>query len=222
MIASIQGFQIERVGIVDDEPEGRKTHKLAIDDMDAESILENGPLAALDDYVPDLKSRVSAALCDYHLKTRGDYASYDGDELAARLYQQNIPAVLCTKYSDWEVTQMRCYRRFIPWVMSYDEAANPDNLVHAFEICINEFKDNFSVTRRPWRTLVRFEEFDEDGEYCYVVVPGWDAQKRIRLLNSDCPDSILKQAKKGQIRCHAKVNIGAETDENLYFTEWEA
>jgi len=222
MIASIQGYQIERVAVVDDDPDGRATHKLAIEDMDSTPILENGPLAALDLYVPNIKSRVHAALCDYHLKKRGNYATYDGDELAAALYRASVPTVLCTRYSDWEVTQMRCHRRFIPQVLSYNDAADPANLLHAFEMCVREFKDDFAVTRRPWRTLVRFEEFDDDGDYCYVVVPGWDAQKRIRVQNSDCPPHIIQQAKNGQLRCHAKVNLGAESDEDLYFTEWEA
>ena len=221
MIASIQGYQIDRVAVVDDDPKGRNTYKLAIEDMDSTPILEDGPLAILDQYAPDLQKRANAAFCDYHLKKHGNYASFNGDELASRLYQLNIPVVLCTRYTDWEASLLRRCRRNIPRVISYEEA-DPEVILHAFEMCISEFKGDFAVTRRPWRTLVRFEEFDDDCDYCYVVVPGWDAQKRIRLQNSDCPDSIVQQAKSGQSRCHAKVNLGAEADEDLYFTEWEA
>lgn len=221
MIASLQGIQIERVAVVDDDLNGRNTYKLAIEDMDSTPVLEDGPLAALDQYAPDLKSRVSAAFCDYHLKKHGDYSTFNGDELASRLYQLKIPVVLCTRYTDWEASLLRRCRRNIPCVISYEQA-DPDVILHAFEMCINEFKDDYSVTRRPWRTLVRFEEFEEDGGYCYVVVPGWDSQKRVRILNSDCPPGIIRQAKAGQVRCHASVNLGAESDEDLYFTDWEA
>ena len=219
MIISIDGFPIERVAIVDDDASGRNTYKLAIEEMESLPVLEAGPLAALDKYAPELQTRVNAAFCDYHLKKHGNYATFNGDELASRLYQLNIPVVLCTRYTDWEASLLRRCRRHIPCVISYEQA-DPDTIRHAFEMCIKEFKDDFAVPRRAWRTLVRFEEFDDEADYCYVVVPGWDAQKRIRLQNSDCPIEIIKNAKKGQARCHAYVNLGAESDEDLYFTDW--
>lgn len=220
MSASIQGIQFERVAVVDDDLNGRNTYKLAIEDMASTPVIEDGPLTALEHYAPDLKSRVNAAFCDYHLKKHGNYSSFNGDELASRLYLLKVPVVLCTRYTDWEASLLRRFRRNIPCVISYEQA-DPDTIVDAFAKCIGEFNDNFSVTRRPWRTLVRFEEIEPEGGYSYVVVPGWDSQKRIRLLNSDCPDNIIEQVKLGQVRCHAKVNIGAESDEDLYFTEWE-
>lgn len=220
MIANIQGYPIERVAVVDDDPNGRNTYKLTIEDMESTPVLENGPLTKLNLYVNGLQTRVNAAFCDYHLKKHGDYADFNGDELASCLYQRNIPVVLCTNYSDWEATLLRRCRRNIPRVISYEEAC-PETILNAFEMCIREFQDDFEVTRRPWRTLVRIEEYDEEGGYSYVVVPGWDSKKRIRVQNDDFSSEILEKAKKGLYRCHAKVNIGAESDEDLYFTEWE-
>lgn len=152
MAVFIQGYRIDQIAVVDDDPSCRDAYKQIIDDIDATPILENGPLDAVNVYVPVLKSRVQAVLCDYHLKVHGGYASYNGDELAASLYQAKTPVVLCTRYTDWKVTQMRCYRRFIPRVLSYDEAFEPDNLIRAFELCIREFKDDFAVTRRRNRS----------------------------------------------------------------------
>jgi hypothetical protein len=189
--------------------------------MDTTPVLPTGPLPVLDEFVSNLKTEVNAAFCDYHLKKVGGYATFNGDELASKLYQENIPVVLCTRFMDWEATVFRRFRRHIPCIISYDEA-EPDNVMNAFELCIREFKDDFEPIRRPWRALVRFDEFIDDANYWYVVVPSWNAQNRIRLHSCDFPEKITSQLGKGTMRFHAKVNLGAEADEELYFTEWEA
>jgi len=57
-------------------------------------------------------------------------------------------------------------------------------------------------------------------DYLYVVVPGWSAIQKIRVQYDSIPTDLLSKMQNGLERLHAKVNIGAESDEDLYF-DWE-
>ncbi len=216
MVANIDF--IKRVAVIDDDPNARKGYKTLMDDMEVQPVFENGPLEELGSYVSSLCSRTDGVFCDYHLKKRA-YAQFNGDELAARLYNMKKPVVICTNYTDWDVTLMRKHRRYIPVVLQGE--AEPDDVLDAFRICINEFNGEYSARRKPRRQLVRVEECIED-EYAYVVVPGWDPHKRIRIQCESMPQPVLAKIKNDEIvRLHAKVNIGAEEESELYFTDWE-
>lgn len=85
-----------------------------------------------------------------------------------------------------------------------------------------EFNDNFQPSRRKWRTLVRIASVDPEKNLFYVVVPGWGPQQVIQLRLQDLPENIRKLVIEEQItRLHAKVNLGAEASEGLYFEDWE-
>ena len=86
--------------------------------------------------------------------------------------------------------------------------------------CPEEFSGSIHPARRPWRALVRVQDAPENADYCYVVVPAWDADRAIRLEIQDLPDEIRSRMRAGA-RLHAKVNIGADSIEELYFDEWE-
>ena len=161
---------------------------------------------------------VNAVFCDYHLK-KHDYATFNGDELASQLYQSHIPVVLCTNYTDWDLSVLRTRRRFIPEVIPYEDA-EPKTILNAFQQCVAEFSGNFRDTRRPWRTLVRIEEISESKDYVYVVVPGWNVHKKIRV-QTESSSQLRLSFDRLPTRLFAKVNIGAISDEQIYFCEWE-
>ena len=114
---------------------------------------------------------------------------------------------------------MRMYRRYIPSLIPSNEL-DPDNIYKGFEICIEEFKDNYKSYRKPWRTLIRVTDVDDTGTFFYVVVPGWDSKEKIRL-----PFTILEKGVHHRIepdyRFHAYVNKGSENQDDLYFTDFE-
>ena len=86
-----------------------------------------------------------------------------------------------------------------------------------------------------WRTLVRIIGVNE--RYIWVVVPAWNPGVPGALEKTDLPewlqnielkDDIRDDEKcsqfkdKGKIyRCHARVNIDAESADKLTFTHWE-
>ena len=220
MTTQIAGTTFERVWIVDDDENARDGYCDPVSELGVEAAPESGPLPGIDEFVSKMKSQASGVLCDYILRQR-NYSEYNGDLLVESLYKGHLPAVLCTRYTDADVTLFRGRRRYIPALLMPSEV-DPDNLARGFETCIEEFAGNFQPDRKPWRTLVRIEEFvdDDKHKYMYVVVPGWSPNKKIRLYLEDLPLNVRKVVREDK-RLHAQVNIGTESHEQLYFTEWE-
>ena len=210
---------IKQVAVIDDELESRESYQLAVEDMECEPILEEEPSDNADLYAKNLVTRVQAAFCDFQLM-KHDYAKFNGDELASKLYALRLPVIICTEYASWKNDLHRGYRRNIPIVISYKQA-EPDTIMRAYEICIQEFDGKFLDIRKPVRTLIRLDDIDEDESFTYVVVPGWSARSRVRIKSSNLPENVLSSFKSGKKRLYAHVNLGAEADEDLFFAGWE-
>lgn len=67
------------------------------------------------------------------------------------------------------------------------------------------------------RTLVRVVEVITVRPYVRVCVPGWDPAQTVLLRQADVPLWLLVDGK----RCHASVNLNAETTDDLVFQDWE-
>ena len=218
-------FQIEnktfsRVSIIDDDREARDSYEYPIEELGLKVVPEAGPLNNLQRYVQVLPTQADAVLCDFHLRKKGNYANFNGDELVAACYRGSFPAVLCTSYTDVDIISLRSRRRFIP-VLLKPRDLNPDNIANGFRQCIQEFKGKFQPSRRPWRTLVRVEEVEAERGYFYVIISGWSSREKISVSFDNLPRnfrSLVEQQK----RLHAQVNVGAENPDDLYFDSWEA
>ena len=214
----INGHTVRNVLVVDDNPSVRETYAYAIEGLRLEPVYEDGPLESLDGALRRLRRKADALVCDYHLKKK-NYSRFNGDDLVVGLYKLGFPSILCTSYNDFEITLMRQKRRYIPALVKA-EGLSPEMIAMAFTRCIAEHKGTFEPTRRPWRTLVRVVEVFSSDEYCYVVIPAWNAESKIRLLFKDLPVKFRRSAKPG-LRLHAQVNIGAEKPEEVFFDRWE-
>lgn len=212
------GRSIERVRIVDDDPKNREALELPIEDLKLIPVPVAGPLLDINDFVAETQRDSDAAICDYRLKIH-TYSTFNGAESVALLYQQQFPAILCTIWQQADIDEMRRFRRFIPVLLTPDEL-DLDSIVHGFEQCLEEFNDHFKSNRKAWRTLIRIEDIDDDKGCIYIVIPGWDSKQGIRLLIKDIPDGVRAKWTK-QSRFFAKANVGAEKNNELYFTEWE-
>ena len=217
MTVLIGGRQINRVLIVDDDPEARDSYAYPIEELELESVKVPGIQDTPESFVSTVRDS-DAVVCDFHLKKRS-YARYDGDLLLAACYREGIPGVLCTTFTDVADTIRRDCLRYIPALLKTC-SPEPDALVKAWGVCVSEMEDSFLPTRRPWRTLVRVEEVDSDRGFFYAVVSSWDAEKKIKI-NSEClPEEIRDHLAAGK-RLHAQVNTGAHSYEDLFFDEWE-
>ena len=158
-------------------------------------------------------------LCTYRLKSRCGYSSFNGDEIVAACYQHGIPGLLCTRYADIATEFNRRLLRFIPSLLRTG-APEPNAIRTALRRCQDELQGSFHPARKPWRTLVRVDDVSQDGCYCHVIVPAWNPHQAIRMHFQDIPRRVLPNMT-GGLRLHAKVNIGAERIEDVYFDEWE-
>jgi hypothetical protein len=220
MSLSVAGIAIDRISIIDDDEVAREGYEGPVAELGAEAVLESGPLPDVAEYVVDFDRRANAAICDYYLRKKGSYSSFNGDVLAAELYKRQTPAVLCTSFEPMDL--LRRTRRYIPVLLKVDEL-DPDNIAHGFETCIEEFAGRFRPHRKSWRTLIRVEDVEREGPrggYFYVVLPGWNDRIKVRIPFDDVPEEIRPLVEVDR-RFHAQVNVGAQQHEELYFWDWE-
>lgn len=214
----VAGRKITTVGIVDDEASVRDAYRFNLEDLELSAIIEDGPIRNPGEFVAGVESRADAVLCDHHLKVK-DYAVVNGAELVARWYDRKFPAVLCTKWEEARVDEIRRYRRRIPALLKPDQL-NPDSFVAALTVCIEEHKGKFRPSRKVWRTLIRVEDIDAERGDFFVIVPGWTQSEVVRLALQDLPGAVRPSILPGA-RVHAKVNLSAEGHDELFFEEWE-
>jgi hypothetical protein len=212
---------IDKIAIIDDQADVRESYEFLVDDLGVQSISETGPLTNLTNCVDLVCNKSDAVICDYRLRVKA-YSTFDGAELAAEFYKTNFPAVLCTKWHKAMIDEIRQYRRFIPSLI--DPARLDTSTIRSgLESCIREFHGEFMAIRRPWRTLVRVEDIQKNEDanvFIYVVVPAWNSNEVIKLPSGMIPIGICSSLKSGS-RLHAKVNLGAAGNEELFFEEWE-
>jgi hypothetical protein len=213
---------IQKISIIDDQAPVRESYELSVEDLGLESVSESGPLdEELPNCVKTVSQRADAAICDYNLKVKA-YSSFNGAELAAEFYKMQFPAVLCTKWHTAVIDEMRQYLRFIPSLIDPSKL-DPATIKTGIESCIREFDGDYRPVRRPWRALVRVEDIrktDQGSEFAYVVVPAWNSNEVVKLPANVIPPEILKNLSAGS-RLHAKVNLGATGNEELFFEAWE-
>ena len=222
MAITIAKRSIKKISIIDDQAPAREGYELAVEDLGLESVSEVGPLdEELPACVEAVSKRADAAICDHHLKVKA-YSSFNGAELAAEFYKVKFPAVLCTKWHTADIDEMRQFRRFIPALVE-PAKLDPTSIQSGIESCIREFDGDFRAVRRPWRTLIRVEDIrktDQGSEFVYVVVPGWNSNEVVKLPSMLIPPEVMKQLGAGSL-LHAKVNLGATGNEELFFEDWE-
>lgn len=219
MPVTIHDREISRVLIVDDDPAARDGYGYPVEELGLEPVMVEGPVDNVQSFVTEAKQSADAVVCDYHLK-KHNYAACDGDILVAEFYKIGIPGMLCTTFTDVDVTIRRECLRYIPALLKKN-SPDPKELEEAWEKSLREIDGTFHPTRRPWRTLVRVAEVDDEGGYFYAIVPAWDSQQKIRLYKDNLPDKIRNRVELGR-RFHAQVNTGAESHEDLFFISWES
>jgi len=216
MALVLSGTNIERVGVVDDSEDTRETISDELQDADVTPESFDGPFATLNDLIQTVSGAVDAVVCDHHLNPR-NYAPCTGAEAVGKWYENHFPAVLVTRYEKAEIEEIRRFRRGIAALIPSDEA-NPDTIVNGLEICIGEFSNRFTPTRKPWPNMFRVDDVDESSKpvQVYVVIPGWNSDEAIKLTLDMFPDNLRDYVKPDE-RFFASMNLGAEAQEDLYF-----
>lgn len=220
MARAIEGKQIDRVVILDDNKASRQAIIETVADGNVNAVPVDGPLRGFDEAIRQITTTGDALVSDLHL-TEGRYADFDGARVVAEVYRRGFPGVLYTAWAEPKLDEIRRYRRWMPAVIDCEDATDPEAFFLGFQLCLKEFSGHFSATRKPWRVLVRVEEAILAGptpKVC-VVIPGWHATRVIKLLPVDIPKSVLKEIELGKNRFHAMANKGAESAGELY-VDW--
>lgn len=219
MSLQFNGTTISRVGVVDDVPDLRSTLATELSLIDLEPNVYEGPFHTMGNLIDTIIAQNNAVVCDHQFSN--NYAPDTGASAVATWYQKGFPALLTTAYDQPRMTEIRRYLPYIP-VLLDTSTMEPDLIIKGFEICVNEFKGNFASYRKPWQTLVRVVdvELDETNSIIDVIVPAWNSLKIIQLPLEIFPVELHKNIIPGE-RFFAKVNIGAESHNELYFTNFE-
>lgn len=219
----ILGRDIDRVLVVDDEPKAREGHTWVLEDASFEPVLETGPLdpAPIDYARRTAANGVQAALCDQRLSVRSNYAGYPGSVIVKEWYGLKFPAVLCTRYDDAAINEIRPLRRWIPVLLQPDELDNDaESFARACNECIYELDVGFRPHREPWRAQVVVADVDEEAKHFWFQVPAWEHSALLRMRAEDIPETVRTMLQP-DFRLFAQINLGAERSEDLYFDSWE-
>ena len=205
---------IERVLIVDDDQSVRESFSYPIEELGLRPIDQSDPLPELSRFLEEAQHKSDAAICDHRLRVGKHYAPFNGAELVASFYRVGFPALLCTRWDQAGVDDIRPYRPHIPVLLNPGDL-DPETLREGLELCSNELAGSYHTNRKPWRTQIRVEEIDSEAGFAGVIIPAWNPTEGVRLRLSDIPIS----PESGIL--YARVNLGAERQEDLYF-HWEA
>lgn len=217
---TVKGKHIERMSVIDDDATNRDGYSLFVEELSVQPLSENGPFSSVAECVTRVLESAHAAISDFKLRVK-NYATFNGAELVASLYERRVPAILCTRFEWADIDQIRPYRARIPSLLRPDEL-DAESLELALGKCIEEFRSEFAQTRRPWKALVRIEDIHAEpgqGTSVDVCVPSWNNNVMIRLREPELP-AWMQGCLRQNERVYADVNLGAERPEDLYFANW--
>lgn len=215
--------EISRILLLDDDPNIRGLYEFNLEDMNI-ATEEVEVVNSVHGFLAGI-SPADGFVCDLNLNSR-KYSPVNGDVIVSALYSQKSPAVLCSRDVD-NVSSVRRLRHSIPCVLDARDL-NSESVRNAFEVCIREFSGDYSVFRKPWPTLIRFENIvlqTNDAVRVAVVIPGWDSQRLVEVDitkgDGDIYFSVLRAFRAGEVfRCKAIVNLEVETSRDLYIKDW--
>ncbi|MBI2282445.1 MAG: hypothetical protein HYU71_01920 [Bacteroidetes bacterium] len=208
--------EITKIHVIDDDKDSRESYGLTVEEISVETVLQNDHVENVDNYLLTMGGH-DAVVSDHHLKKSSSYFPENGAHFISRCYEKHIPSVLVTKYETASYHEIRPFKKKIPVVLT-PEQFNPDTLLSALQECINEFKGNLSQTRKTWRTLIRFDDVEEQS--AKIILPSWNRNQGINLSMDEIPVE-LRHLLKPDFRVYAYVNLDAEDQHELYFENWE-
>jgi len=215
--------EIRRVAVVDDDPSQADVMSELIRDAGYEPIIILGPrFDRVEDLVDKVRESADAAVCDHRLQPRG-FAGFYGAEAVAALIGLSVPSLLITQFIDIDAdVSIRLWRHLVPVLLSRDEA-DPDRIVQGLNECIREAHGEHLSTRRPWRALVQVDATNEESGKRVIDahVPSWNPHQAVRFPAALIPQNLQPNLIPGSC-FFAKVNIGADRAEDLYFFDFES
>lgn len=211
-------IQLLTMCIVDDEDRVREQYRFIVEDAGYIPKVISERLGGLDSAVR-IVTGGDAAICDHQIQPSG-YARCSGAQLVSTLYRNRFPALLCTTYRSSNEEEFRALRRWLPVIIAPEEL-NEDSIRSSVEMVQSELEGKFAPSRRPWRALVKFVDFQSATQMVSVKLPGWGGEA-VALRLVDLPPHMQSQGERlvGH-RAYASANLSSERPHELYITDWE-
>lgn len=188
---------------------------------------EAGPFDSTDQLLERVGSAgCDAVICDHRLSQTG-FAPFTGAEFIASLFRARIPGVLLSTFSAIDGdTSIKLHRAAIPSLIDRSEL-EPERLLTALGQCESELAGDVSPERRLWRTLVRVESTSSESEMpvADAIVHTWNPDHAVRfpldLIEDPAIRDHLASSRDTPTRLFAKVNVGCQSESDLYFCDFE-
>lgn len=217
-----QDLNEKTIAIIDDDTKQSKAIAWEVEDAGYKPfLLDEGHFYNVNELVSLIRNKAEGAVCDHRLSNSG-FANFYGAELVAALYDLQFPSLLITQYTEMDTSfSIRKWRDKIPVLLSREEAY-ASSIAKGIEDCISEFSGRVLSTRKPYRTIVRITNIDEESHEPVLdaFVPSWNPHKAVRFPASLVPEHI-RYVLKPNFCLFAHVNIGAGTSDDLYFKNFE-
>ena len=214
---------IERVAVIDDNLEARDTTADLLFDAGVEPVIMDGHFPTKQGLLERSMHETHAAVCDYRLRQEGDYAPCDGAQLVADFYAVSFPAILVTRYARIEaMVDIRRHRASVPVLLDSDEE-DPEAYMRGLAFCVRELNDDRAPSRMAHRAIVEVREvlMQNGVELVEAFVPAWNRNKAVYFPADMVTAKQLRAVLPSSPRLIAYVNIDAEHEDGLFFTDFE-
>jgi CheY-like chemotaxis protein len=172
----MQANKQKKIIIIDDEKDSAETAAWDLEEAGYEPILiVDGSFNGIDELISRIPDDTNAVVCDQRLRKSG-FATFNGSDLIAVLYDRKIPAILNTQYFDIDDVPIRKHRHKIPVLLSKQYDVLDENTVEVgISKCLDEFEGRFSNERKPHRNIIRVIDYDKKykEEVVDVIIPSW-------------------------------------------------
>jgi CheY-like chemotaxis protein len=211
---------IQTVAVLDDNQDDLEMTAMAVEAAGFE-VYVLPTMSSIDEALTEIRAHAQALVSDHNLAW-GDGASFTGAALVSRCYGEGIPAVLVTGYMMDSHTSIREFRRGVPELVSRSDL-DGDRLREALVSAFSELSDQPPRERVPHRALVRVDRVNPDARQLDVVIPQWDPRSKVSMPATLIDPSLVPEDLNALVerRFIAKVNTGAEDENDLYFEQFE-
>ena len=218
MSLTINNKSIQRVMVVDNQPDSLDAIAYSIEEASLEPIVYQKPFTSIQECLSMVTEKAEAAIFAHHLGPQNT-VHFSGASAVAHLYQQQFPSLLVTAWAEADIDNIRPFRKSIPVVMRSSEAT-PEAIIEGIRQCSLEFENHYLPERRPWRTMLEIEEINQESNLVYAIIPGWHPDEVVRFPLAMFPEN-LQPLVIADAYFFAKVNVGAKNQNQLYFQEFE-
>ena len=212
---------IHKLAIVDDESSDAQIPEWEVEAAGFEPLLINQRFRSIEDLAAFIQMEAQGVLCAHRLADYG-FSRFYGAKLVASLYDLKIPALLISRYAhiDNDVS-IRKWRDKVPVLLHSDEA-DAERIKRGIEQCLAELHGDVPESRRPYRVLLRITDvaYESTEKVVDAILPGWNPRKAVRFPVSLLPPELQEKVAP-DVAFFARVNIGTDNVDELYFREFE-